>query len=90
MPTMNISLTAEIAAFVEREMRSGRYASASEVVRESLRLLERERALEEEELTLTRAAVAEGLADMEAGRFSDRTARDIAQGVLGRHSRRAG
>lgn len=88
MPTMNISLTAELASFVEREVKSGRYASASELVREGLRLLEREKAAYEEELALLKAAVAEGIADMEAGRFSDLTARELAEELL-KESRRA-
>lgn len=82
MPTMNISLTAELAGFVEHEVRAGRYASASELVRESLRLLEQEKMLQAEKLRLLRAAVQDGLDDMAAGRFSDRTIEDIAREVL--------
>jgi len=37
---MNISLTPELEQFVSRMVGSGRYNSASEVVREALRLLE--------------------------------------------------
>lgn len=37
---MNVSLTKELQAFVSRKVKSGRYTSASEVVREGLRLLE--------------------------------------------------
>ena len=38
--SLNVSLTPELSAFVESRLRSGRYQSASEVVREALRLLE--------------------------------------------------
>ncbi len=37
---MNVSLTPELEKFIAEKVASGRYASASEVVREALRLLE--------------------------------------------------
>ncbi len=37
---MNVSLTPELEEFVSAKVESGRYHSASEVVREALRLLE--------------------------------------------------
>jgi antitoxin ParD1/3/4 len=37
---MNVSLTAELEKFVSSKVDSGRYNSASEVIREALRLLE--------------------------------------------------
>ena len=37
---MNVSLTPELEKFVSGKVQSGRYNSASEVVREALRLLE--------------------------------------------------
>lgn len=45
---------------VERRVKEGRYASASEVIRDGLRLLDREDALFEE---ILKAKVAESLAD---------------------------
>jgi len=38
--TANISLTPELQAFIDRRVASGRYQTASEVIREALRLLE--------------------------------------------------
>jgi putative addiction module CopG family antidote len=37
---MNVSLTPELEQYVHSKVKSGRYLSASEVVREALRLLE--------------------------------------------------
>ena len=37
---MNVSLTPELDSYVQEKVKSGRYSSASEVVREALRLLE--------------------------------------------------
>jgi antitoxin ParD1/3/4 len=48
---MNVSLTPELESFVNAKVRSGRYNSASEVVREALRLLE-----DQEQLRATRLA----------------------------------
>ena len=40
--TRNVSLTAELNAFIRAQVASGRYQNASEVVRASLRLLQRQ------------------------------------------------
>jgi antitoxin ParD1/3/4 len=37
---MNVSLTPDLEQFVQQKVETGRYTSASEVVREALRLLE--------------------------------------------------
>ena len=44
MATMNVSLSQEFADFVESQIDSGEYGTASEVVRDALRLLRREKA----------------------------------------------
>jgi antitoxin ParD1/3/4 len=45
--TMNISVTPELERFVASRVASGRYQSASEVVRAGLRLLERDEAAQQ-------------------------------------------
>ena len=87
MPTIDISLTSELAEFVEHEVRSGRYSSASEVVRESLLLLESEREFEAERQALLKAAVQAGIDQAEQGIFSSRTIADIAEEVLAERQR---
>jgi antitoxin ParD1/3/4 len=78
MPTMNVSLTAELAAYVEGEVASGEYGTASEVVRDALRLLRREREAHEEKIAILRREIQIGLDDANAGRFSSRTVEEIA------------
>jgi antitoxin ParD1/3/4 len=59
---MNVNLTPELEELVRRKVASGRYTSASEVVREALRLMEEQdqyRAVRVEQL---RAEVKKGLA----------------------------
>ncbi len=64
---MNVSLTPELEEFVHQRVRSGRYTSASEVVREALRLLADRDELREFRLQEIRAKVAEGLSAADAG-----------------------
>lgn len=45
---MNVSLTDELKQFVERKVASGMYHSASEVIREGLRLLAEQETLREQ------------------------------------------
>jgi len=88
MATMNVSLPAELVDFVNREVASGEYGTASEVVRDALRLLRREKAAREEKLAILRREIAVGLADARAGRLSNRTARDIADELAGEDGQR--
>ena len=77
MPTMNVSLSREFVDFVERELKSGEYGSASEVVRDGLRLLRREKAARDERLAILRREVGVGIEQAAAGRFSERSIDDI-------------
>ena len=45
--TRNVSLTAELNAFIRAQVASGQYQNASEVVRAGLRLLQRQHEREE-------------------------------------------
>ena len=69
--TVNISLTPELGAFLQSRVKSGRYQTTSEVVREALRLLERlerDRAQAFQEL---RAKLARGAAQAARGTLLD-------------------
>ena len=82
MPTMNINLTDEFAEFVAREIASGDYASASEMVRDALRLMRRDREMDEVKLDLLRRHIQLGVSQAQSGDFSDRTVMQIAASVL--------
>lgn len=62
--SVNVSITPELDAFVQRLVASGRYHSASEVFREALRLLE-----QAERRRLLEKRLAEGLTREERGRL---------------------
>jgi antitoxin ParD1/3/4 len=74
---MNVSLPAGLARFVEEAVGSGDYGTASEVVREGLRLLQARREAHAAKLSAFRREIEIGLADIEAGRFSDDSIDDI-------------
>jgi antitoxin ParD1/3/4 len=86
MGTMNVSLTKELHEYVETEVASGDFASASEVVRAGLRALRDERAVVQEKLEILRREIQIGVDDVEAGRFAARSVDEIADEVLRRHS----
>lgn len=71
---MNVSLTPELEELVHERVRSGRYTSASEVVRELLRLLADRDELRQLRLQDVRAKVEEGL-DAIAGAMCTRATR---------------
>jgi antitoxin ParD1/3/4 len=68
---MNVSLTPELEKYVQSKVESGRYTSASEVVREALRLLEQKEQEREAALKEFQARLDEGLAELEAGDLMD-------------------
>ena len=59
---MNISLTRQLEQYVARQVKTGRYGSASEVVREGLRLLQQRDRSEQSKLEALREAVKAGRA----------------------------
>ena len=69
MPTRNVVLSDHQATLVARLVASGRYQNSSEVMREGLRLVERQETEEEIRLKAMREAADAGVADIAAGRF---------------------
>jgi antitoxin ParD1/3/4 len=68
---VNVSLTPELEALVQERVRSGRYTSASEVVREALRLLQDRDELRQLHLAELRSQVAAGLDSLDRGQTRD-------------------
>ncbi len=59
----NVSLGKYYDEFVEEKVRSGRYATASEVIRDGLRHLENQNRREAERLDILRTEIQKGLND---------------------------
>ena len=73
---MNISLTTELEEFVTRKVESGLYQTASEVIREGLRLLRERDELHQKQLEELRRAIAIGIGQADQGKvtpFDDET-----------------
>ncbi|WP_166144661.1 type II toxin-antitoxin system ParD family antitoxin [Methylosinus sp. RM1] len=68
---MNVSLTPELEQLVHQKVQTGRYTSASEVVREALRLMEERDRLEAWRKDEIRAQIAAGLESLRAGKGED-------------------
>lgn len=68
---MNVSLTPELEQLVHEKVQSGRYLSASEVVREALRLLEERDRLREVRLEALREKIAVGIEQGDKGEVID-------------------
>ena len=64
---MNGSLTPELEKLVEKKVKSGRYQSASEVIREGLRLIEDQDRLRELRLEEVRNQIQTGLDQLDRG-----------------------
>lgn len=65
---MNVSLTPELEQLVTEKVKSGLYTSASEVIREALRLLRERDEVRQVKLQELRREIQLGMDDLEAGR----------------------
>jgi antitoxin ParD1/3/4 len=68
---MNVSLTPELDKFVSAKVESGRYNSASEVVREALRLLEEHDRARAVQLAAFNQELGATLASLDRGEFAE-------------------
>ena len=79
MPTLNVSLTPEFAEFIEDAVASGAYMSASDVVRDALRMMRHDQESQAAGLALLRSAVDLGLEQSRRGGLS---AKDVFAAAL--------
>ncbi|MFC1747482.1 type II toxin-antitoxin system ParD family antitoxin [Pseudomonadota bacterium] len=65
---MNVSLTPKLESYVKQKVTAGMYNSASEVIREALRLLEERDALQVVKLEALRQDINQGLESLDNGK----------------------
>lgn len=77
--SLNVSLPPELENRVRQHVESGLYSSASEVIREALRLFEAYQGVQAASLAALKADIAQGVTDIEAGRVREISMDDIKQ-----------
>jgi antitoxin ParD1/3/4 len=65
---MNVSLTPELEQFINAKVKSGFYGSASEVIREGLRLLDEQDTIRQKRIELLNQQIDEALESVKAGK----------------------
>ena len=73
---MNISLTPELEQFVNQKVESGKYQTASEVIRDGLRLLLEREELHQKKLNELRREIAIGIEQADQGRVAPLNAKE--------------
>lgn len=71
MATRNVVLSQHQYELVDSLVESGRYQNASEVLREGLRVLERQEVENAAKIAALRNAAVKGWSDLDSGRFDD-------------------
>jgi antitoxin ParD1/3/4 len=78
---MNVILPEALVEFVEKQVASGAYSNASEVVADGLRRLKREKEIYLQKVEVLRREIQLGIDDIEAGRIYEGTVEDILEEV---------
>ncbi len=74
---MNITLGKEFERRISEKVSDGLYTSASEVIRDGLRLLFEKDSVKQEQLEILRQEVSKGFEQLSAGESSGRTVMEI-------------
>ena len=85
---MNVSLTPELDRYVQSKVETGRYSSASEVLREALRLMQEKDEIRELQLAEVRVKIQRGLDALTSGNFVEGTAKDLYDQTISRSRQR--
>jgi antitoxin ParD1/3/4 len=89
MVSMNVSLTPHLEQFIDKKVRGGKYQTASEVIREGLRLLAERDQKHTLELQRLRREIAVGLDQVENGQVGTLNIKKVkAEGRKRRAARR--
>ena len=86
--SMHVSLTPELDQYVHGKVESGRYNSASEVVREALRIMQERDEVRSIQLAEMRIKIQEGVLALKAGDYVEGTSRQLLEAAIGRSRQR--
>jgi antitoxin ParD1/3/4 len=88
---MNVSLTPELEQFVNQKVESGKYQTASEVIRDGLRLLLEKEEIHQKKLGELRRDIAIGIEKADQGKVAPLNAKETLARVRNkRQSRKDG
>lgn len=89
---MNVSLTPELELMINNKVKTGLYNSASEVVREALRLLEEKDRIREMRIEDLRREIMKGVEQLQNGQYielnSDEELREYGEEIIRRGEER--
>ncbi|NNC87594.1 MAG: type II toxin-antitoxin system ParD family antitoxin [Akkermansiaceae bacterium] len=80
---MNVSLTPELERWIQSRMETGMYGSASEVVREAIRVYRAYETSRDAKLAQLRSELEVGITDLESGRSAP-FSKDLVEGIKAR------
>ncbi|HEY3781069.1 MAG TPA: type II toxin-antitoxin system ParD family antitoxin [Fimbriimonadaceae bacterium] len=85
---MNVSLTPELDHYVLSKVQTGRYNSASEVLREALRLMQERDEFRSLQLTEARLKIQNGLEALAIGDYVEDTSTELYEQAIARSRQR--
>jgi antitoxin ParD1/3/4 len=87
---MNVSLTPELEKYVNQKVESGLYQTASEVIREGLRLLKARDELQQRKLEELRSEIQIGIDQADRGELAPMDAKGTLERIRAKRGRKGG